>query len=225
VASAALHLIPYAFIAAASPLGLTAALTAIRTGRVQALALGVGVVIAQLAALTLLVALGIVSAGNRPKRPDAEGAVELLLGLLLIFFALRIHRRREAVGPSARDSSQILDRLKHVHGPTAFVAGLALGVGGPKRLVITALAAASITAAGVGKAGVAGLILWYGVLATFVVWVPVAAAILVGDRAVETIKSGFAWVMQHRRPVAFWVLLVTGAYFIGHGLLLLVTHA
>ena len=223
--SAALHLIPYAFIAAASPLGLTAALTAIRTGRIQALALAAGVVTGQLVACGVLVAVGVVSANNRPARPNAEGGIEVLLGVLLIVVALRIRRRPEAVEPSAGRSSQLLARLQHVHGATAFVAGLALGVGGPKRLVVTALAAASITAAGVTKAGTAGLALWYSALATSVVWVPVLAAVVLGERAVDRIESGFAWLTEHRRPVAIWVLLVVGAYLVAHGLLLIATHA
>jgi hypothetical protein len=173
----------------------------------------------------VLVGIGVVSANNRPDRPVAEGVIELLLGLLLLVVALRIHRRPERAEPSDGRSAKLLDRLRDVRGVTTFVVGLALGVGGPKRLVITAFAAASITAAGVSRPGEAGLVLWYTALATFVVWVPVLAAVVLGERAVDRIESGFAWVTRHRRPVVIWVLLVVGAYFVAHGLLLLVTHA
>lgn len=180
--------------------------------------------IGQFTACLVLVGIGVVSANNRPDRPEAEGGIELVLGVLLILIAVRIHRRPEAVEPDTGRSSRLLDRLGRIRGTTAFVVGLALGVGGPKRLVVTALAAASITAAGVSRVGAAGLVLWYSALATSVVWVPVLTAILLGERAVDRIESGFAWVARRRRPAAMWVLLLVGAYFIAHGLLLLVTH-
>jgi len=180
VTSAALHLIPYAFIAAASPLGFAATLTVLRTGRVQALAFAVGVVIAQLVACELLVLIGTASFGQRTKRPYAQGVFELLLGIGLLAIAWHIHRRPEGSEPNSGRSQHILDRLERVHATTAVVAGLALGVGGPKRLILTGLAAASITAAGLDKTQDAALVLWYGALATVVVWLPVLGAILLG---------------------------------------------
>ncbi len=220
--SAALHLIPYAFIAAASPLGLAATLTVLRTGRIQALGFALGALTGQLAACELLVLIGSVSVGRRTRRPDVEGAIEVALGVALLALALLVHRRPERADPDSGRSRQILDRLERVHATTAVVAGLALGVGGPKRLILTGLAAASITAANLDAARDATLVLWYGALATVVIWAPVLAAIVLGQRGVDLLDRGFRWLGRHRRPLTVAVLLVVGSFLVADGLALLV---
>jgi Sap, sulfolipid-1-addressing protein len=222
VTNAALSLILYAFVAAASPLGLAATLTVLRTGRVQALGLASGVVLGQLLTCGVLVLIGAASVDNRTKRPVVEGVLELSLGAALLVLASVIHRRAEQAHSDSGRSQQILDRLRRVHGTTAFAVGLALGVGGPKRLVLTGLAAASITAAGVGGAREAVLILWYCTLATIVVWAPVLAEIAVGERAVDTADGAFRWLARHHRPVTVWALLIVGCFLVAHGIVLVV---
>jgi Sap, sulfolipid-1-addressing protein len=225
VTSAALTLIPYALIAAASPLGLAATLTVLRTGRVQALGFAVGVLVGQLLACSVLVLIGAASITHRTKRPDVEGVLEVVVGLALVAVALRVRRLPLQTEPSPGRSRQILDRLQQVGLKTDLVAGLALGIGGPKRLVLTALAAASITAAGVDGTREAALILWYTAIATIVVWAPVLVALVLRDRAVDMLDSGVRWLTRHQRGVSVLVLLVVGVYFAGHGLALLVTQS
>jgi Sap, sulfolipid-1-addressing protein len=224
VTHAALTLILYALVAAASPLGLAATLTVLRSGRVQALGLAAGVVLAQLVTCGVFVLIGTASVNHRTKRPIVEGVLELALGAALLVLASAIHHRPRRANPDSGRSSQILDRLHRLHGTTAFAAGLALGVGGPKRLVLTGLASASITAAGVDGAGEAALVLWYSALATIVVWAPVLAVVVSGDRVIDRIDSAFRWLARHHRPVTVWALLIVGFFLMGHGLLLLVDH-
>lgn len=225
VTSAALHLIPYAVIAAASPLGLAATLTVLRTGRVQALGFAIGALAGQLVACELFVLLGSVSFGHRTKRPHVEGIIELALGVALLALALFVRRRPERAELDSGRSGQILARLERVHATTAVVAGVALGVGGPKRLILTALAAASITAASLYAGRDAALVLWYGVLATLVVWAPVLAAILLGQRGVDLLDRGFRWLGRHRRPLTVVVLLAVGLFLVASGIALLARGA
>jgi hypothetical protein len=221
VTSAALRLLPYAFIAAASPLGLAATLTVLRTGRVQALGFAIGSLAGQIVACGVLVLVGSVSIGHRTSRPDVEGVIEVVLGVALLALALFIRRRPEGAEPDSGQSQQILDRLERVHTTTAVVAGLALGIGGPKRLILTGLAAASIAAASLDGARDAALVLWYGGLATVVVWAPVLAAIVLGQRGVDLLDRGFRWLGRHRRPLTVAALLVVGAFLVVDGLSLL----
>ena len=201
MANAALSLILYAFVAAASLLGLAATLTVLRTGRAQAFGLASGVVLGQLLTCAVLVLIGAASVNHRMKRPVVEGVLELVLGVALLVLASVIHHRPQQANPDSGRSEQILDRLRRVHGTTAFAAGLALGVGGPKRLVLTGLAAASITAAGVDGAAEAALVLWYCALATVVVWAPVLAELVAGERAVDNADGAFQWLARHHRPM------------------------
>jgi hypothetical protein len=225
VSSAALHLIPYAFIAAATPLGIAATLTVLRTGRVQALWFAIGVVTGQLVACGVLVFLGTESFGNRTKRPYVDGVLGLVVGLALLALAFVVHRRPVRAQPDGGRSRKILSRLERVHATTALVVGLALGVGGPKRLLLTGLAAASITAAGVDGAKDAALVIWYDVLATVVVWAPVLAALVLGDRAVDVLNRGFRWLTRYQHVVTVSVLLVVGSFLVIDGVALLVTQA
>lgn len=220
--NAALSLILYAVVAAASPLGLAATLTVLRTGRAQALGLATGVLLGQLLTCGVLVLIGSASVDHRMKRPVVEGVLELVLGAALLVLASVIHRRPQQAHPDSGRSQQILDRLRRVHGTTAFAAGLALGVGGPKRLVLTGLAAASITAAGVDGAGEAVLVVWYVALATIVVWAPVLAEIVAGERALDRVDAAFRWLGRHHRPVTVLALLIVGFFLAAHGLVLVV---
>jgi hypothetical protein len=220
--SAALHLIPYAFVASASPLGLAATLTVLRTGRVQALVFAMGAVTGQLVACGVLVLIGTASFTNKTKRPYVEGTLELALGVALFALAFYAHRRPEGAEPDSGRSRQVLDRLERVHARTAVVAGLALGIGGPKRLILTGLAAAAISAAGVDGTSDGALVLWYGLLATAIIWAPVFAAIVLGQRAVDLLDRGFRWLTRHQRPVTVSVILVVGAFLVADGLALVI---
>ena len=223
--SAALYLIPFALLAAASPLGLAATLTVLHAGRVRALGLAGGVLAGQLLTCALLVLIGRASVSHRTTRPGVEAVLELCLGVALLVLAFVLRRRPERTESSGSRSHKILERLEHVHGTTVLFAGLLLGIGGPKRLVLTGIASASITAAGVDSGNEAVLVLWYSALATVVVWAPVLAAIVLGQRALDVLDAGFRWLGRHQRPVTVSVLLVVGAFLVVHGAVVAVTQA
>ena len=60
--------------------------------------------------------------------------------------------------------------LPHNCKRECLVAGLLLGIGGPKRLVLTALAATTITTSALNDSGEAALVVLYVALATALVW-------------------------------------------------------
>lgn len=222
--SAALQLIPYAFVAALSPLGFAATITVMRTGRLKALGFAVGVVIGQLLACAALVALGAVATPHRNNAyPGAEALIELGLAFALLSYAVVVHRRPETAHRTASGRSQAaLERLQRVHVTTASGVGLLLGIGGPKRFVLTALASASITAAGVSGSRVAPLIGWYALLATVLVWLPVLAYLLFGSWAVAKLDEAMHWLAGHRRPATVYTLVIVSVALVIHAVTLLV---
>ncbi len=224
VLSAAVQLIPYALVAALSPLGFAATITVMRTGRLKALGFAIGVVLGQLLACATLVALGAVTTPDRSKAyPTVEALLELALAAALLAYAARVHRRpaTEHTTSSGR-SKAALDRLQRVHFTTASGVGLLLGIGGPKRLVLTALASASITTAGVTGANVAPLVGWYVLLATILIWLPVLAYLLFGDWAVAKLDGAMAWLAGHRRPATVYALVIVSVALVIHAVALLV---
>jgi len=220
---AALQLVPYALIAALSPLGVAATLTVMRTGRLQALGFGLGVVAGQLLACAALVFVGSVTIPHRTKTdPTFQAVLALGLGVALLVLAVVVHRRPQAVRPASGGRSQAaLDRLQRVHVLTASGLGLLLGIGGPKRLVLTALASASIAAAGSTGSDEAALVVWYCLFATVLVWVPVLAYLLLGDLVVGWLDEALAWLARQRRPVTVYALVLVGLVLVVNGALLL----
>jgi Sap, sulfolipid-1-addressing protein len=223
VLSAAVHLIPYAVIATLSPLGFAATITVMRSGRLKAIGFALGVVLGQLLACAVLVAVGAIATPHRSKsHPTVEGLLELGLAIALLSYASVVYRRPET--PRRRSngrSKAALERLERVHVATASAVGLLFGIGGPKRLVLTALASASIAASGITGSNEAALILWYGLLATVLVWLPVLGYLLLGNRAVTTLDAAVEWLPATAARATVYVLVVVGVALLVSGVRLL----
>ena len=141
---------------------------------------------------------------------------------MLLSYASVVHRRPETARRRSNGRSKAaLERLQRVHVVTASVVGLLFGIGGPKRLVLTALASASIAASGITGSNEAALIVWYGLLATVLVWLPVLGYLLLGNRAMTTLDAGVEWLSRHRRPATVFVLVVVGVALLVSGVRLL----
>jgi Sap, sulfolipid-1-addressing protein len=223
VLSAAFHLIPYALLATLSPLGFAATITVMRTGRLKAIGFSLGVVLGQLLACAVLVGVGSIATPDRSRsHPTIEGLLEIGIAIVLLSYASVVHRRPEtARRPSTGRSKAALERLQRVHVVTTSVVGLLFGIGGPKRLVLTALASASITASGITGSNEAALIVWYGLLATVLVWLPVLGYLLLGNRAVAMLDAAVEWLARHRRSATVYLLVVVGVALLVNGVLLL----
>ncbi len=221
----AAHLIPYALIAALSPLGFAATITVLRTGRLRALGFGIGVVVGQLLACSILVVVGGASfPSHETSHPRFEALLELVLAAALLCLAAAVYRRpagaEHSAGSSGR-SKELLHRLGHVSAFTALFVGLLLGIGGPKRLVLTAFASASISASGVSGSSEAALVVWYSALSTLLVWVPVVGYLLLGQWAVTRLDRALEWLRFRQRPVTVCALVVVALLLIGDAVALL----
>ena len=80
-----------------------------------------------------------------------------------------------------------------MHLLTTVAAGFLLGIGGPKRLVLTGLASTTIVTAG-RDAGEAVLVVVYVAVATALVWGPVILDVLLGEHAVALMQGAPAGV-------------------------------
>jgi len=222
VAREAAQLIPYAVIAALSPLGLAATLVVMRGGRLKALAFALGVLLGQLLACTALAAGAIVLPDRSSSHTVVQGALAAVVGIGLLLLAAAVQRRPPRARRTSIGRSQAaLDRLGHVHAVTASGVGLMLGIGGPKRLVLTTLAVASITAAGITGTSEKALVVWYVLLATVLVWVPVVACLILGNWAIAQLDSGLEWLARHSRPATVSALVIVGLALIVNAVLTL----
>lgn len=210
---AAIQLLLYGLLAGLSPLAFAATIAVTQTGRLKALGFGTGFVLAQLATCALFVIAGVAAAGTRTtSHPGIQALLAATLALVLIWIALQVRRRapRKAEGSSERTRA-LLERLGRLRFLTTIFAGLVLGIGGPKRLVLTAFAATTITTAGLRDSGEVALVVLYVALATALVWAPVILFVLLGERAVALMKGAQREVERRQPEVTVYALLLLAA--------------
>ena len=219
MSSPALQLVPYALVAAISPLGFAATVAVMGSGRLKALVFACTFIAGQLIACSILLLIGAAAVPGREKRhPTLQAALEIGFGLALLGLAVGIRRHKRPVNPSKGRSKAALERLRNLNFITALAAGALLGIGGPKRLVLSALAATSIAASGVGDAQEGALVVWYTALATILVWAPILGFELFGQHAVAKLDAGQRWMSEHQRQVLFYPMVLLALVLVGDGL-------
>ena len=112
----------------------------------------------------------------------------------------------------------ILARLRHVRAGTALTMAGVLGFGGPKRLLLTLLAMASISEAGLGDIEDLTLLVLYVAVATVLVSVPVGLVVVGGNRAAATIGRGESWLKTNAALLRIWLALGLGGALVVDGL-------
>jgi hypothetical protein len=222
---AALHVLFYALIAAASPLVLTATFVVIRSDRprTNGIAFLTGFLLGSVVACVLGLLVGEAAVSRLDSHETVEDVLTLLLGFVLLVFGLRsrhLPARPEAGGDGR--AAAILARLSHV-GPAAALttAGL-LGFGGPKRLVLTLLAMAVVSGASLGHVENLSLVVLYIAVATVLVWVPVGIVIIAGERAAIILERGQSWLTTHAAELRVWLSLGLGAALVADALIRLI---
>lgn len=208
-----LSLILFALVAALSPTAFAATLAVIGAGRWKALAFMAAFVSSQFLVGAILVAIGGWTVPTREHgHPTVRAYLDLAFAAWMLWLAYRLRRRPPTPAPhSSPRTKAVLERLGRVHVGTALVAGLLLGIGGPKRLVLTALAAAAIAAPQTGASEEAVKLAVYTIIATVLVWAPVIAFEVFGDRALQTVGAIGNWVNLRQRKALLVVLLVLAA--------------
>jgi hypothetical protein len=106
-------------------------------------------------------------------------------------------------------------------GRCVLMAGL-LGFGGPKRLVPTFLATASVSDGGLGDVADVTLVVVYIVVVTAPVSVPVGIVIVAGERAAGRLARGHAWLTGREVWLRVWLSTGIGVALLVDGLVRLV---
>ncbi len=212
----------YALVAGLSPLALLATLAVLGSGRGRAngSAFGVGFLISQSAVLLIAILVGSAATPNRERGHETFAALlELALGLALLAFAWRGRRPRAPRQRSGESRTKaLLARLRGLRPATAFSVGALLGVGGVKRLTITLFAGATIAVAALIPAEEVGLGVLYVLVASLLVWLPVAVYLVAGKRADDLAESTEAWLAANQQRATFVSTLVFGLLLSGDAL-------
>jgi hypothetical protein len=206
---AMLELLLYGLLAGLSPLAVVATVAVMQAGRLKALAFGIGFFLGQALTCSAFVIIGVAASGaSKSNHPGLHAVLDVLLALAALVLAAGIRKRPPK--PRERSSERTraaLDRLGRVRLFTAMLAGLLLGIGGPKRLVLTALAATVISTTGVSDASEAALVVWYVAIATVLVWVPVVSFVVFGDRMIGVMKRAQEGAARRQPTVTVYALV------------------
>jgi len=212
----------YALAAAASALVLAATFVVIRSERprTNGIAFLSGFVFGTVIACGLGLAIGQAAVARFDSHETFKAVAALGLGLILLAVGVRTG---QAVSPGsvARSSraSAIVDGLRNVGPAASFsMAGL-LGFGGPKRLVLTVLAMASVTSAGLRDVVDGALVGAYIAVSTALVSVPIGIVVIGGQRADAILLRGQSWLSEHSTGLRRWLSIVIGGALVVDGLL------
>ncbi len=219
------HLLLYAVAAAASPLVLTATFVVIRSERprTNGIAFLSGFVLGTVLACGVGLAIGQAAADHLDAHATIEAVLTLALGVALIAVGLNSRHREPRPQAEGGRAGAILAGLGNIRPAAAFsMAGL-LGFGGPKRLVLTLLAMATVTEAGVGDVAGLTLVVFYVAIATVLVSVPVGIVIIAGERAAVILERGQSWLTTHAAVLRVWLSLGIGAALVVDGLARLIS--
>jgi hypothetical protein len=212
----------YAVVAAASPLVLTATFVVIRSERprTNGLAFLIGFVLGTTIACVIGLVVGEAVIARLDSHDTVEAVLTLALGFALLMLGARARGRlSQPVPERSGRGAAIMAGLRHVRPAAACsMAGL-LGFGGPKRLLLTLLAMASVSAANHGHAADFTLVALYIGVATVLVWVPVGIVVVAGERAALMLERGESWLTTNAAILRMWIALGFGAAVVVDGLI------
>ncbi len=222
----ALRTFVYALLAAASPITVLATLVVLTSGRGRLN--GILFLGSFLAGQSAVVVIGLfvssTAVASLDRHKDTGVSVfGLVLGVLLIMAAqIGRSRARNRDASGSRRTEAMLARLERIRPATALSAGLALGIGA-KRLVITLLAATTISAAELDAGDETRLALLYVAVASLSVWPAVVLYLLFGEHARAWITTAKNWLTANGTKVTIAVTFGVGVFLVAESLVRLLS--
>ncbi|SOD72479.1 Sap-like sulfolipid-1-addressing protein [Jatrophihabitans sp. GAS493] len=148
------------------------------------------------------------------------GWLKLLLGLLLLAFAVKQWRSRPKAGtePPAPKWMASLDTLQPAK---SFGLGALLATVNPKNGTLTIAAAASIAATGAATGEQIVAIALFVIIGSLGVLAPLAVYLFTGEKAVATLESWRHWFIQNNSAIMAVLFFVIGLKLVGDGITVL----
>ncbi len=213
-------ILPLAIAVTISPLPIIAAILLLLSKKplpnggayLAGFTIGVGAVLGILVAVAGSLNL---AAGSGPSK--GAGALELLLGVLLLVAAVRRFRGRPKPGTTA-SMPKWMDGIAGFAPGRSLAVGVAIGAANPKNLAVGVAAAVTIASAGLSTGDQVAAVVVYVVVAVLGVAAPLAVMLALGDKAQAILDSWKAWLGQNNATVMAVLFLVFAAVLIGKGI-------
>jgi hypothetical protein len=184
------------------------------SGRRRALAFVCGwlIAIAAIGAIAIFVLHGQDFSSKHSTPSRAASALEVLLGSLLLLWAVLAYRRRKP-SKEAASEPKWLARVEGTHWL------LAVAVGALMLSYALSLAAASeILKANVSSLDAAAAIILFSLTSIVTVAAPIVVAVAAPERAAQRLAAWKAWLLGNSRTVVLVVLMVVAALLIVRGI-------
>jgi threonine/homoserine/homoserine lactone efflux protein len=211
------QVLPFAVGVAVSPMPIVAVVLMLVTGRARSTSLSfvAGWVVGLAVVGTAVLAIGGSDGASQRGSPATwVSALKLVLGLLLLFVAVRRWRARPPDGGEPA-TPKWMGAIEDFTPVKAGAAGLVLAGVNPKNLLLTVGGAAAIAQTGVAGGEQAVALAVLVVLATVSVAAPVAVYFAMGTRAQRVLDNLKNWMAAHNAAIMAVLCLVFGAKLIG----------
>ncbi len=214
------EILPLALVVTVSPLNIIPAILLLFTSKplTNALSFLLGFVGGVALTLVALIALGgAVNLTTSDGHSTWAGWLKLILGIYLVFAAVRKFRGRPRSGEDGT-LPKWMDGITGYNASKSLAAGVVLGALNPKNLVVGLASAAAISASNLSVGQQAIVVSVYVLVAVLGVVAPIVVMIALGERAHGVLESWNAWLRQNNVTVMSVLFLVFGAVLIGQGI-------
>lgn len=164
----------------------------------------------------VLVNAGKVTAGESATQTGVQWG-QLLLGIALLFLALRQWRSRPKPGQEAT-MPKWMATVDSVQPGRALLLGALLSGVNPKNLLLNVAAAGIIAAAATTTVETAVATIVFILIASITIIGPVLYVQIAGERAEKGLNELKSWLTQHNAAIMTVLLLIIGVKLIGSGL-------
>jgi threonine/homoserine/homoserine lactone efflux protein len=210
------ELIPLALVVALSPLSIIPAVLMLHTPRPRPTGLTylVGWVLGLALLTQVFVEVSSLLGGGLDKPPSWASWVRIVVGAALIVFGVYkwFTRKRSEHSPKWMSS------FAKITPARAFVTALALVVINPKVLFMCAAAGLAIGTEGLGRTGAALGLVYYVVVASSTVALPILAYAVSGDRLDEPLVRLKDWMERQHAALVAAILVVLGVLVLYKGI-------
>jgi threonine/homoserine/homoserine lactone efflux protein len=212
--------LPLAIAAAVSPFPIIGVVLMLVTprARVNGLMFVVGWLtgLAVIGAIGLTVA-GVAGAGDNGTPSTGANMFEIVLGALLLLFAVRQWRKRPKPGEEAK-MPKWMNAVDHFSPLQAATTGIALSAVNPKNLILTLAAATSIAATNLPGTDQVIAFVIYALIATVGVAAPIIVYFTMGARAGPVLDDLKSWLGHNNAAIMAVIFVVIGAKVLGQGI-------
>ena len=164
-----------------------------------------------------LTVLGAAGAGDNGTPSTGANIFEIVLGALLLLFAVRQWRKRPTPGEE-QVMPKWMSAVDHFSPRQAATLGVGLAAVNPKNLILTLAAATSIAATNLPGTDQVIAFVIYALIATLGVGAPVVVYLTMGKRAGRILDDLKTWLAHNNAAIMAVIFAVIGAKVLGQGI-------